>query len=173
MSYDLFLSSPKVSKESFNQYFSSRSLYELEGDQAWYSNEDSGVYFSFELSEEGEAAFNMNFFRPHFFALEAEQEVSAFIDNFECSVNDPQNDGMGEDPYSVEGFIKGWCKGNEFSFNAILNMPDYDSEILVKPTKEIERNWTWNYFRVKRENELVEDLFIPKIMYGKVNGELK
>src|SRR5207248_9248706 len=65
--------------------------YELNDAQALYSNEDSGVYFAFEFlqqdgdDEEGRdtsllpVSFNLNYFRPHAFGLEAEPELSAFV----------------------------------------------------------------------------------------------
>ena len=53
MSYDLFLK-PKTgrfSQSDFKEYFSERKYYNLEGNQAWYENEDTGVYFLFEFQE--------------------------------------------------------------------------------------------------------------------------
>jgi hypothetical protein len=52
LSYDLFFrgrthaSAPPT--EQILDYFAARPLYQLKGTQAWYSNEDTGVYFSFE-----------------------------------------------------------------------------------------------------------------------------
>ena len=51
MSYDLHFANGDdgraMTEEGFATYFSSRPLYELNGSQAWYSNDDTGVYFSF------------------------------------------------------------------------------------------------------------------------------
>ena len=179
MSYDLFFTSESISRESFKRYFNGRPYYQIEKDQAWYTNEDSGVYFSFEVNDDCEededlphsASFNMNYFRPHFFAIEAEPEVRAFIDHFSCSIDDPQNEGMESGPYSGEGFLRGWYNGNEFSMQAILNMPENTNEYVSKPTVELEKHWKWNKSRMQRDEDLREDIFIPKIMYGNIDGE--
>ena len=55
MSYDLFFRSRSpdspLSREDFVRHFAGRSRYEIRESQAWYSNEDSGVYFSFDYGE--------------------------------------------------------------------------------------------------------------------------
>src|SRR5690349_4007908 len=105
MSYDLyFLRRPEqaaLSREEFSAYFANRPNYTVQGSQAWYANEDTGVYFSFgfgdgsdgvedepeedlepppdELTSTG-LSFNINYFRPHFFGLEAEPELAAVVD---------------------------------------------------------------------------------------------
>ena len=114
MSYDLYFTKPEITLQQFEDYFRRRDNYKVENAQAWYENEDTGVYFCFEFSDEdskdldfGKISFNLNFFRPHFFALEAEIEVKEFIDKFGFSINDPQNEGMAEGPFTKEGFIRG------------------------------------------------------------------
>ena len=123
MSYDLFFVEPKVTLEQFSEYFSDRKRYRVENAQAWYENEDTGVYFSFDYSNEreedpdapdGNVAFNMNFFRPHYFALEAEPEVQSIVNHFGFRVFDPQTHGMDDGPYSSDGFFAGWNHGNRF-----------------------------------------------------------
>ena len=99
MSYDLYFRSrspgTRFSSEDFEAYFQPRHWYEVKNSQAWYRNNDSGVYFVFEYndpdtdSETGAehetesglfpVSFNMNYFRPHPFGLEAEPEVAAFV----------------------------------------------------------------------------------------------
>ncbi|MDD5260259.1 MAG: hypothetical protein PHD76_00260 [Methylacidiphilales bacterium] len=129
MSYDLYFTSPKISREEFTSYFRSRSSYEVSDQQALYQNQDTGVYFSFDYTEsepvdegaiKSSAAFNLNFYRPHFFALEAVDEVTAFVEHFKFLIHDPQNDGMENGPYSPEVFLKGWNHGNEFGYAAVL-----------------------------------------------------
>lgn len=180
MSYDLFFTSPKISREDFNAYFENNPRYELGDGQAFYSNEFTGVYFSFDHVEEpGEedeivehsVAFNMNYCRPHFFALEAEPEVRKFIDHFNCSIHDYQNDGMGDGPYSREGFLKGWNHGNEFGHKVILGDHDGPEVVFSKPSDELEKIWLWNSSKQKRENEIQEDIFIPRIMFMTIDGE--
>src|SRR5262245_20463321 len=112
MSYDLYFLSRSVgrglSRDEFAGYFSDRNKYQVSESQALYSNEDTGVYFTFDYAEPGEdsesqaegdppmlpVTFNMNYFRPHIFGLEAEPEVAAFVSNFNLTVSDPQMSGM-------------------------------------------------------------------------------
>ena len=126
-------------------------LYVVQNQQAWYQNEDTGVYFSFEMRapDEGEeddpaaaypVSFNMNFFRPSFFALEAEPEFSRVVSDLDLVVLDPQNDGMGEGNFDPARFVSGWRKGNEFGYSAILR------ESAGKPTLCRCRQTNWNVF---------------------------
>lgn len=73
VSYDLFFRSnpagKPINKNTFREYFSNRPRYQFEKRQAWYSNEDTGVYFAFELPDPAEeqdgeprdASFNLNY----------------------------------------------------------------------------------------------------------------
>lgn len=181
MSYDLYFTSPKITLEEFDSYFGNDSRYEVNNGQAFYSNNITGVYFSFEHNSEPPAdeedvkhsvVFNINYYRPHYFALEAEPEVRRFIDSFKCTIHDYQNDGMGEGPYSREGFLKGWNHGNEFGYSAILGSDDAPSSIWSKPTEVLEQIWKWNAAKERRENEIQEDIFIPRIMFMSIDGAL-
>ena len=57
-------------------YFENRDRYEVANGQAWYSNDDTGVYFVFEWDDsadgQGGPSFNLNYYRPHIFGLEGE-----------------------------------------------------------------------------------------------------
>jgi hypothetical protein len=55
LSYDLYLISPGdgLTLDQFTQYFASRPNFRVEGNQAWYQNEDTGTYFLFEYDEKG------------------------------------------------------------------------------------------------------------------------
>lgn len=181
MSYDLYFTSPKISLEKFNSYFGDDARYEVNNGQAFYTNENTGVYFSFDHNSEPpededdiehSEVFNINYYRPHYFALEAEPEVRRFIDTFNCTFHDYQNEGMENGPYSREGFLNGWNHGNEFGYSAILGRDDAPSMVLSKPTEELERIWKWNAAKQKRENDIQEDIFIPRIMFMTIDGSL-
>ncbi len=180
MSYDLFIRSPRITPESFNAYFTERPLYEVSGEQAFYQNEESGVYFSFEIDEgsaedEGSAssvAFNIAYFRPHVFALEAEPELKSFVEQFSCEIEDPQNEGMGEGPYSSEGFLQGWNAGNEFAIRSILGMNEMKEPPPCMAGVKLEQIWRWNVQKAQREEEIQEDIFLPRIILMEVDGVL-
>src|SRR6267378_2211378 len=181
MSYDLYLKprSGDFSQERFLSYFQTRSPYVVQGHQAWYQNEDTGVYFSFETHarrSEGEdddpatgypVSFNMNFFRPSFFALEAEPELSHVVNEFDFVVLDPQTDGMGEGGYDPSRFLSGWRRGNEFGYSAMLGDPKNHTDIASLPAGKLERIWRWNHARSKLQQELGESVFVPRIMFFK------
>ncbi|MDJ0793754.1 MAG: hypothetical protein QNI98_05860 [Woeseiaceae bacterium] len=178
MSYDLFLRSEDNSFDatSFEQYFSQRAHYNVQGSQAWYQNEATGVYFLFELqgeddSEAGEdfypVAFNMNYFRPTYFVLEAEPEVTAFIKRFSMTVMDPQMEGMGTGDYSAERFKTGWLHGNDFGYSSILKN---HQDVYSLPQAQLHQLWEWNFNKEDLQGSVEDDVFVPKIMLVKRNG---
>jgi hypothetical protein len=191
LSYDLFFRSRPgarpITPVSFREYFSARRHYAVRESQAWYANEDSGVYFSFELpgerepldleEEDGEgyipedASFNLNYFRPHVFGLEAEPEVSAFMEAFDPLIEDPQVGGMGEGPYSPEGFLNGWNRGNAFSYSAVAASGSADTPPLSLPAAEIESIWRWNTQRTALQERLGESIFVPRVMFHSSEAE--
>lgn len=170
MSYDLSFE-PPLGPEEFHDYFSSRPPYEVAAHEASYLNESTGVYFSFGDAE-GRASFHLHYFRPHIFALEAEPEVAAFVENFGLEVDDTQIHGMGQGPYSSEGFLRGWSAGNLFGIRAILSR-EGASDVDVLPTREIERCWRWNFRRDFLQRELGEDFFVPKIAFLRWECEVR
>ena len=149
MSYDLFLQcrGGTYDRTPFLEYFRAREWYRIEGSQAWYENEDTGVYFSFELSdppEKGEPtqlpiSLNVNFFRPSYFITEVETEVTALVRRFDMIVFDPQINGMGEGEYQKELLIAGWSHGNEFAFSTFLEDPRHRTNLLSMPSAELGR----------------------------------
>jgi len=189
MSYDLFFRkrSPdqQFGREDFKRFFSRRPFYKVSDSQALYSNEDTGIYFTFDYDEpeddasEADAdrsqvpvAFNINYFRPHVFGLEAEPEVAAFVRGFNLLVSDPQNSGMGEGEYSREGFLSGWNAGNKFGYLAI-SRSENQSQLFTLPASEIRRHWEWNYARAGRQDRLEVDAFVPTIMLLEMDGRIR
>src|SRR5687767_8514009 len=88
MSYDLMLAGgrggKKLDKKSFAAHFKGRRNYEVGKGQAVYQNENTGVYFVFDEPADGFVAFNLNYFRPHVFGLEAAIELEAFAKAFDA-----------------------------------------------------------------------------------------
>lgn len=176
MSYDLYLSSPQLSHDAFIRYFEGRPNYRAPGH---YMNEDTGVYFSFHFGEAGvgggeapevlrgaHAAFNLNYFRPHVFGLEAEPELTAFVEAFSCAIHDPQNRGMGEGPYSPDGFLSGWNLGNRFGYGAI-GASGVGDDTLIVDDHAIERVWRCNHERRALQAQLGEAHFAPLIVWAR------
>ena len=178
MSYDLFFKpkSGKFSKEQFDSYFDGREGYAIEGTQAWYQNEATGVYFVFEFQEQEDdeedyfpVAFNMNYFRPTFFVKEAEPEVLDFVSKFDFKVEDPQMNGMGSGNFDQKKFRSGWLHGNEFGYQSILK--DHP-EVFSLPTKTLEDAWAWNINKESLQEQVTEDVFVPTIMLLKYEDKV-
>ncbi len=183
MSYDLYLNpkDPALSWREFADYFEGRTNYEVAESQVWYQNEETGVYFVFEdnsatddQDEEDPAArfpilFNMNFFRPTYFAIEAEPELTATVEKFEMSVFDPQFDGMETDKYDAPKFLSGWNKGNEAGYASFLKD---QQECRSLPSAELERIWRWNLGRNELQERLGEGVFVPRVMFMEADGEV-
>lgn len=180
MSYDLFLTFKNpVRRKDFLSFFAGRKHYQVEGQEIGYENPDTGVYFSYSCTSKrnfllrefvSEAALNLNYFRPSFFGLEAEGEVSALVAAFEPKIEDPQLDGMGSGPYSQEGFLRGWNTGNEFGVRAFIQQ-ETKTVVPFLPSSVIQGVWDWNSSRTSRMEKLGQDQFIPLIMYFDVDGK--
>src|SRR5579871_187898 len=126
MSYSLNLYfKPAVRRDRLFQHFALRRYFRAANEKLKYENPDTGVYFWIKLSGGGRnlllqrtvrsAEFEVNYNQPNFFGVEAERELSALMSAFRPRIEDPQIDGMGEGPYSSEGFFRGWKFGNAFS----------------------------------------------------------
>jgi hypothetical protein len=183
MSYDLYLKprSGAFDCGAFLRHFEGRLHYEVEEAQVIYSRPDTGVYFLFEWNEEPvddaenghyPIAFNLNYFRPSVFALEAAPELAALVRALDLVVLDPQDEGMGEGDFSVEGFVRGWNAGNAFAYETILKdeeVPTLD----VLPADVLHRAWQWNRQRNARTDALSQrslDRFVPKVMFFRLDG---
>lgn len=185
MSYDLYFyrrDSSAIAEADFLSYFASREDYGRNGDPGFYENEDTGVYFSFHISDDRDsddtdghrpaaATFNINYFRPHIFGLEAEGELAAFVRHFDLTVDDPQLDGMGEGEYSREGFLAGWNAGNDFGYRSIVERSGSVAADHVLPTERIEACWRWNRARRQLQRQFGEQVFVPRIMFFADAGE--
>ncbi|MBI4057785.1 hypothetical protein HY405_00465 [Candidatus Microgenomates bacterium] len=186
MSYDLYFrkkEQQKLSLNEFKEYFEPRQNYKVEDKEAFYQNENTGVYFSFNHQNVDTAdkdsgtpissiSLNLNFFRPHVFALEAEIEVANLVKTFEFLIEDPQFGGNTSDVYNSEDFIRGWNAGNKVACESIgKSNPEVKSISL--PAADIEKYWRWNYNLNLLREEKGENIFVPRILFHLVNGEVK
>lgn len=190
MSYDLYFVHPDgrpLPAEDLESYFGGRPNYETKPGQAWYTNEDTGVCFSFEWRLPAEtdedppedeagnvipsvAEFNLNYFRSHVFALEAEKELALFVKRFGLKVYDPQVDGMGDGDYSSNGFFKGWNAGNEASYATLQKQDGRSGVTFTMAARQIEGYWRWNYEREALQEQMGDMIFVPRIVFLRVNG---
>jgi hypothetical protein len=178
MSYDLFFTFPQpTERRVVEQYFAGRPNYQLNGSPT-YQSQDTGVYFNFEFRPSDDdpthllgAALNVNYFRPHVFGLEAEPEVRAFVEHFQLAIEDPQMHGMGQGPYTADGFLSGWNCGNAVAYEAIA--AQHKGSFLSCPESKLEAAWRWNRTRAALQQKLGERVFVPMIMFANIGGELQ
>jgi hypothetical protein len=177
MSYDLYFSprTGTLDAQQFEDYFRKRPLYKLQGSQAWYQNDDTGVYFSFDYNqtddseEEDQPRFpislNINYFRPSYFILEAEPEVSEFVKAFDLTVSDPQEGGMGDGEYRKDLLISGWNQGNEFGYSAMLKHPKRQGDVATLPSAMLHQVWEWNLNLRALQARIGDEQFVARIMF--------
>lgn len=183
MSYDLFFKprSGQIDEQAFARYFSGRACYQLQGKQACYVNENTGVYFVFELHQESQpgldagvrypVALLINYFRPFIFILEAEPEVTVFVRHFDLLVSDPQMEGMGDGEYDRAGLVSGWTFGNEFACASVLKEENNRRGIFHLPGEQLLQIWRWNFNRPMLQKQTGDAQFVPQIMLMDMNGE--
>ena len=138
MSFDLYFYLEKENsgfKEQVNDFFAGKKNFntktsEKYDGQFWYENENTGVYFSFDLtvnSNDEEVddraagyinsclSFNINYMRPLFFSYEAMPIVEEIADRLDLLIADPQDkdnpDGTPK-KYSACELIDSWKKSN-------------------------------------------------------------
>lgn len=170
--YELAITSPALTREGFHAYFSGRPHYHLSPQQAWYDNEETGVYFSFDLAPHpaSGALFKLNYFRPHYFGLEAEPELTAFLTSFEAKVG--RRGSLASSASEPAQFLAAWNEGNAASYHAMLKQKRSCHDLQGRPSKELEKVWNWNRQRQERMAALPPGVHVPKLMYVSREEEL-
>ena len=182
MSYDLLLK-PKngnLTVEQFKIYFATKPHFGLSLDgenlQARYENKTTGVSFYFQYQHQSQdeeveyypITFNIGFFKPTYFANEADVELKALVDTYNLMVDDPQMNGMGVGDYQSDKFISTWLHANDLVCKpAILS----NKEIPTLPSEKIESVWLWNKQKNTLQENVTDDVFVPTIMYFRKGGE--
>jgi hypothetical protein len=178
MSYDLFFK-PRdgaFDRGRFVEYFRLREHYEVDSPQVWYRNEDTGVYFLFELQEPDHGvlpvALNINLYRPTYFILEAEPEITDFVHHFDLVVSDPQVHGMGEGEYQIGLLISGWNHGNEFAYSALLGDAKKRDNVFSFPSAKLMQIWTWNRGRKRLQTQIGDSKFVPRVIFVRIEQQV-
>jgi len=180
MSFDLELYfEPAIRRARILEHFAARKHFKVENDKVVYGHEDTGVYFFMRLRSGKNillqrtvvsAEIEINYYRPSFFGIEAEKEISALMVAFQPRLHDAQMRGMGEGPYSREGFLRGWNFGNVFAVHSILSR-NPDQVVSTLPADTLRAAWEWNYKSTEREWRRPSS-FVPIIMFFRIEGRL-
>jgi len=172
MGYDLFFRSredgaaPPI--EDLRGFFENRVHYRIDGFIAQYLNDDTGVYFWFDLAGERSPSFHLNFARPHVFALEASNELASFVSQFDLLIDDVPA-GI---EYHRESFVRGWTDGNRGGYRSASDPSTGYSGWFTRPAAQIEQEWRWNYQRAALQERVGETVFVPKVTYFLAGGAL-
>jgi hypothetical protein len=174
MSYTLDLYfEPAVPRDRMLEHFAKRRHFSVKNDTVVYGNPDTGIYFFVKLRSARNvlfrrsvpfAEFEINYYRPSYFGIEAERELSALVTAFQPRIHDPQMHGMGDGPYSRDGFLRGWNFGNVFS---VSSAPD--SDLATMPADNLHAAWMWNYdcAECERRNP---GCFVSTIEFFRIEG---
>jgi hypothetical protein len=165
----------QVTHQQLKDYFTARGSYTVNDYQALYSNDSTGVYFTFEYggikstgSEQSSRIlpvfFNISFGKPHIFVLEAEPELEEFIRNFSLVVSDPSMHGSSYVEFNELDFYRGWNTGNEVFYRKML-LSNPKQKLYSWPVQEMEKIWRWDFHVNDMQSELGQQIFVPKVLF--------
>jgi hypothetical protein len=172
MGYELIFRSredgPAPPIEDLRGFFENRVHYRMNGFIAQYLNEDTGVYFWFDLAGERSPSFHMNYARPHVFALEASNELTSFVNQFDLMVDD---EGAAME-FGREWFTREWSGGNRAGYRTASDPSVGYTGWFTRPYARIEQEWRWNYQRAAFQERVGDSVFVPKVSYFVAGGKL-
>ncbi|HZO51571.1 MAG TPA: hypothetical protein VFB63_02585 [Bryobacteraceae bacterium] len=158
--------------EDLHEYFEQRPNFRIDGFTAQYLNEDTGIYFSFDMGGDF-PMFQLNYARSHVFALEAVDEVRSFMQHFDQIVDDPRIDGMTGGEFSQDKFLAGFDTGNRTGYRMAADPSTGFEGWFTRPAAVIAAEWRWNFGRAAMQERVGESVFVPKISYFLMEGELR
>ncbi len=179
MVYELFFKGHRrdITLELFQDYFGSLMHYCVDDDTAYYSNEDTGVYFVFHYLHKGKKhkskdiyriSLNVDYCVPAFFIIEALYEVDAIVNNMGTDIYDPQPDGVGDSGYDPDIMFESWISQNEEAIKkwAVESAQNGDDdEPVVAPYDWLHRVWSWNYNKIRIQKKLGSNIYVPAIKF--------
>jgi hypothetical protein len=180
---------PPLLREAFFNYFPAEAPYHHGEDAVSYSNEDTGVYFHWcwhEAEAEGNTAcisFELDYFRPHTFGLEAAEVLRPFVDHFDLIVEDPQPEGLGKGEFSEEGFLCGYEAQNRATSRSIAAHGEREGGDYLRrcgvhwqPRTRNRAYWEWNRHRQRLDHALSDEgieLYVPQVYFCVIDGEVR
>ena len=181
MSYDLFFykhKSNNLTNENIGQFLSANLVQVNEhGNQWFFENDDTGVYYSFETNEASEdsddspgyvdyvntnISFNLNFIRPSFFGLEAFNFIERLITELDLYVENPQAGSEVPTKPTKHELFEGWNKTNQWA-----SKEHADETTSYYPIEKSNIVWAYNYNRKAIQEEIGDEYFASKIFLVK------
>ncbi len=173
---------PATPWADFKVYFQGRENYTLNEYQALYSNEDTGVYFTFQHKDERAASagsvpdilpvtFTIGLFRSHVFILEAEPELTDFVKTFDLRVSDLRLASPDFGDYNQIDFYRGWSAASEAYYKSEMQKTP-GAKLLAMPLNLLEKCWHWNYHLRHLQGELGREVFAPRVLIVDKGSEL-
>lgn len=191
MSYDLYFYKQKkksITEFEIANYLTINLVAENEnGNQWFFENKDTEVYFSIEKNDFGKESksdeeyesfekfentnfsFNLNFMRPSFFGLEAFKFIDKFISDLDLFVLNPQLNS--ETPYKPgrDDLFEDWNLSN-----LRISIDQYERfQSSYLPLNKSNESWEYNFNRKRLQDQLGEEYFVPRLFFLKTKGENK
>jgi hypothetical protein len=183
MSFDLYFCSPKSGRIDFDAvaaWAKERGPFVRNPNQLWYSNEDTGVYFSLDFESNEPAtpedarvpegafdsglSFNLNFNRPSFFGYEAMPHVEQLARRFDLRVFNPQSNAPDfATEAEAKNLTESWLDHNR---RAILTLTEQEPSFPSPPYMPLEHSlYLWRFGIAKAKLKLIcgEDLYVPRL----------
>jgi hypothetical protein len=141
------------------------------GFQLWYENPETGVSFSLAQAHPpppnamthqlapAYLAFNMNFVRPRFFALEAAPILVDLVTRLGYVVYDPQSGGVGTP--TEANIIDGWARGNQQGVGATRAMGQRPPYMDVRSADAF---WRYRFDFTCIKEEVSSDAMVPQLV---------
>jgi hypothetical protein len=154
--------------------------------ELFYENQQTDVYFqignanpddeevdeaSVQLKQIG-FCVDVNLARPAVFALETAEFLDALHEEIPLLCWDTQLDDSKVVPYDREVFLANWMLVNHSSYNAISSLDPNFKDRPILASSEMLRFWNWNYFRPQLDDEIKEDVYVPRFYLAKIGAEV-
>jgi hypothetical protein len=182
MSFDLYFCSPKGGRVDFDAvaaWAKERGPFVRNPGQLWYSNEDTGVYFSLDFEPNESAtpedarvpeglfdsglSFNLNFNRPSFFGFEAMPYVEELAKRFNLQVIDAQQWEEPEVATEAESksLISSWLDHNRRGILALMEQDASFANPLHMPLEDSLYLWRFRMAKEKLRLMCGEEIYLP------------
>jgi hypothetical protein len=181
MSFDLYFYKHKdnqLTEEGVAEYLTSNLQFNnSESSNQWvYENPETGVYFTIDWNKEFinieetenfidfkdlNFSFNINFFRPNYFGLEAFPIIDRLIEALYLYVLNPQNDEDSDNPIKFEkgDLLASWIRSN----SRVTQSQHKEFNLEYMPEDKSNYFWWYQFHKIELENHISEDIYIPNL----------